>query len=725
MANPQVNIDIIPRGRNGRAIVTATCDDESIYSDRIDLLKHQHREKFLSKLIERYPEISLEDVRNVLERAASDAIKKLFQDPQSDSSANTPNYRATPEGIVWDRVLTDGPVPTLLTNFTAHIISETIRDDGVETERFFTIEAEFGGQKKTFDVPVARFNTLNWVSEELGAKALVYAGFGIKDNTRVAIQLLSGEVKIRHIYTHTGWRKIKNKHVFIHAGGSIGPKGPIIEIEVQLPEKLISVNFPPPPKTRKRKESILAALELLDLGPEHILFPLLASVFLAVLGETDLSLHISGGTGVFKTEVAAIFQSFFGEEFHSRNLIESWLSTSNSLERLASHAKDILVVIDDFAPQGSVHDIRRYHKNADHVLRAQGNKSGRGRCRSDGTLISGRKPRCLPLSTGEDTPKGHSLRARMLILEISDGDISAEKLTEFQGEAQKGIYALAMSGFIRWIAERYDDLQKLRKKRIPELRTKAARTGQHRRTASIIAQLYFGFETFIEYALHSKVITHKKSKQLKLQCWSSLQSAAKRQTQLHADSDPVKTYIRHIKSALASGAAFIADSDGQAPERYHPESLGWRKDTYDDWRPQGVQIGWIDDDGLYLNSEASFKVAQTTAADGEQIPVQSQTLLRRIKERGFLVTYEPERNTIRKRLQGSRQKVLHFKISTFSKSGQSGHSGPESDTAKSSRNQPARRKVKKKDSTHTKGKSPTSKKRKRTVKKKKRSRKKK
>ena len=36
----------------------------------------------------------------------------------------------------------------------------------------------------------------------------------------------------------------------------------------------------------------------------------------------------------------------------------AWSSTANSLEALAFHAKDALLVIDDFAPQGSGTDVQ-------------------------------------------------------------------------------------------------------------------------------------------------------------------------------------------------------------------------------------------------------------------------------------------------------------------------------------------------------------------------------
>jgi hypothetical protein len=55
------------------------------------------------------------------------------------------------------------------------------------------------------------------------------------------------------------------------------------------------------------------------------------------------------------------------------------------------------------------------------------NQAGRARCRPDGTVRPIKPPRGLFLSTGEDTPRGHSLHARKLALEISRDELNWER----------------------------------------------------------------------------------------------------------------------------------------------------------------------------------------------------------------------------------------------------------------------------------------------------------
>src|SRR5262249_32749850 len=204
-----------------------------------------------------------------------------------------------------------------------------------------------------------------------------------------------------------------------------------------------------------------AGLGFVKLGPDRIVFPLLAAVYRALLGDTDFGLHLCGPTGCYKSELAALAQQHFGADMDARHFPASWSSTGNALEALAFTTKDALLVVDDFAPQGSSADVQRYHREADRLFRGQGNRAGRARMRADSSLRLPKPPRGLVLSTGEDTPRGQSLRARVLVLEVSPGDLGPQPgepnpaLTACQQDAAAGKYAAALAGFLAWLAPQY------------------------------------------------------------------------------------------------------------------------------------------------------------------------------------------------------------------------------------------------------------------------------
>jgi Domain of unknown function (DUF3854)/Domain of unknown function (DUF927) len=384
-------------------------------------------------------------------RALADGQNSPNGGPDAVAEGPTCLYRATDRGLQWRKVTRDGGVWVPLTNFTAKIVSDIKRDDGAETTREFEVKVSLQDHSFRFIMPAAHFPAMNWPTEHLGAQAIVYAGQALKDHTRVAIQALSEVIMQRRIFTHTGWRRNRDgEWYFFHAGGVLGVNGHVANMEVALPSELQRLIFPEPPAGDNCHVAIQTSLRLLEVAPDHVIVPVSASIYRAVLGEADIGVHLSGPTGSGKTELAALAQQHFGAGFDARHLPGSWLSTGNALEALAFAAKDILLVVDDFAPGGAAADVARMHREADRVFRAQGNQAGRARLRPDGTMRPSKRPRGLILSTGEEVPRGQSLRARLLIVEVSPDDVDWERLADCQSDAAQGRYAQAMAAYLQW-----------------------------------------------------------------------------------------------------------------------------------------------------------------------------------------------------------------------------------------------------------------------------------
>ena len=247
-----------------------------------------------------------------------------------------------------------------------------------------------------------------------------------------------------------------------------------------------------------------ASLAILDIAPDRVTVPLIGATYRAVLGGADFSLHLSGFTGSGKSELAALAQQHFGAEMTARNLPGAWSSTANQLEGLAFSAKDALLTIDDYVPQGSAVDRARQNATADRVLRGVGNAAGRGRAGPDGRPRPARPPRALVLSTGEDIPGGQSLRARTLIIEVAKGDIGGgdlRTLTAHQKAAEAGQYAMAMAGFIQWLAADFDAKRHKFEAGAKARRHELAAAASHARTADIAAQLATAWRVIAAFAV--------------------------------------------------------------------------------------------------------------------------------------------------------------------------------------------------------------------------------
>ncbi len=257
-----------------------------------------------------------------------------------------PQFRSTPEGIFRFTSQGDRMSRIQLTNFNASIITNVQLDDGVETSREFEIEAEIVGRRASFTIAASEFLKMNWPIEQLGAAAIIFPNQ--KDYARAAMQSFSLTATEKRIFVHTGWRHVDGPPVYLHAGGAVGAAGAVPGTSVRLMGTLSRYQLRLPTTPTDLQGAVKASLRLIELGPPPVSFPLLAATIRAVFGAADFALHVVGETGAYKSELAALHQQFFGAAMDRRHLPGSWSSTGNALEAMAFHAKDTLIVIDDF-----------------------------------------------------------------------------------------------------------------------------------------------------------------------------------------------------------------------------------------------------------------------------------------------------------------------------------------------------------------------------------------
>jgi hypothetical protein len=486
-----------------------------------------------------------------------------------------------------------------------------------------------------------------------------------KDALREAIQVLSTRTRRRLIYGHTGWRQLGGQWVYLHGGGAIGPVGPVCG-EVDLPMALAGAVLPLPPQGEDLARAVRASAAVLDLGPERIMVPLLGCGYRAVLGGADFSAHLAGPTGVFKSELATLAQQHFGAGFDARHLPGSWSSTANALEALEFIAKDMVVVVDDYAPTGSTSDIGRLHQAADRVFRGAGNRSSRMRMAADGTLRPPRPPRCTVLSTGEDVPPGQSLRARVSIIEIGRNDIDVGRLTQCQNDAAAGLYAQAMAAYLHWLAPQYAQVQATLRTKLEALRDQYADADAHRRTPGVLADLGLGWQYFLRFAEEAGALTAEECADLAERVRAGLVAMGKAQAAPQQDAEPAAMFLRLLLAVISSGRGHVASPHGDQPTE-HPTSWGWQQqDTVSGppgWKAQGRCVGWVDGGDLYLSPESAYAEANRLAQEqGKALPVSVRTLGKRLHEQGHLASIDRDRDrlTVRRMLVGVRQNVWHL-----------------------------------------------------------------
>nr|WP_278286936.1 bifunctional DNA primase/polymerase [Tepidiforma thermophila] len=600
-------------------------------------------------------------------RRIAESIARYPAEGPLDAAAAAPKtpieYFADDRGT-WRRRTRDGGPQDLeqLATFSARIRRELIIDDGELEQREFEIEAAVNGAAKSFTLSAAEFQKMDWPLERLGASAIVFPGPSVRDHLRAAIQQLSGDVPEVRVYAHLGWREIDGRQVFLHASGAVGAEG----VLTRPPADLQRFALPNPPSPEELRRDIKEVLpRLLDVAPPRISWTLLAAAFLPTLFEPDFAVHLAGPSGVRKTELAALVQQFYGPGMNARNLPASWRSTANALETLAFLAKDCVLVVDDFVPVGSPQDVTQLYRHAEQLLRGAGNRAGRQRLTRDARLQNGRPPRCLILSTGEDIPPGHSLRARTWVGEVEPSDVDLGRLTELQRLAADGALARWMAGWLEWLAADWGAIRVMAKDLLEKRRSELA-AGRHGRTASAQAALEVTVRFVLQFCVQAGALTQAQADELLKQAVAALEEGVATQASAQRESDPARRFLDLLRSALGSGKAHIADVSGKCPGKM-PEVLGWRETEggmSGEWRPQGVCIGWVDGEHIYLDPNSALQAAQQAAPASEPFVNTGRALGCALKQRGYLAAADESRgkNRVRKTIGGVRREVFVLPI---------------------------------------------------------------
>jgi hypothetical protein len=561
----------------------------------------------------------------------------------ADSTAAYP-YGIEDGRIVRYQTVKEGQtISQSLCNFVAEIKEEVVLDDGADPQRAFLIEGRLDTKAMLPEtrVAVARFPSMNWVGESWGRRAIVNAGNSTKDHLRVAIQKLSPNARDRYIFTHTGWRKIGSRWIYL-SGSTTGNS----DFEVDLGTELMRYRMPT--IVGDHVSAMKLSLSLLKVAPLRIMAPLFAACFRAPLCGAypqDLSIWLEGRTGSLKSSLAALLLNHFGE-FNRVTLPGNWESTANQLERRAFLLKDSLFVIDEYVPTGL--NRREIETKASRILRGQGNLSGRNRLKSDLSERPAFYPRGIIISTGEEHPPGQSLLARTIVIELSRDDIDIDLLTGLQQQA--GRFAHAMAGYIDWLTPQMDNLPALLKETFLGTRAKATTGNEHLRIPEAAAHLWLGVHSALTYAQEIGAVGSKEADKILDDCWVAFIQIGKDQTVLVEEEQPVRRFLSVLYTMVTQGRAIIRDKAEAIP----------------DPKPGVDFIGWSDPDYLYLLPEATFQaVARFCHDTGDHLP-RSERLKRDLKK-DRISECDDDRLTKRVRIGNHLPRVLQLNIGVIEK----------------------------------------------------------
>jgi hypothetical protein len=273
----------------------------------------------------------------------------------------------------------------------------------------------------------------------------------------------------------------------------------------------------------------------------------------------------------------------------SMRLVERRKNDRRLRERHASVLKDVVYLIDDYAPDAKQREMEAV---AQSLLRGQGNQAGRARLGRDLLDRPAFKPRGLIIATGEQHPSGASVLARTVLLELERGQVDLEALTIAQKRAAEGVYADAMTGYIEWLAPQAAELPAVLSQELVQWRHVFTQGAEHARIPKGLAHLALGLDRALQWAREIKAISDEQFGRI----WSRSQAAfiklGREQAGVVEEQRASHVFLRTVSVLLETGVVRLLS-----------------KTATDDVAGRGDIIGWHDQDAAYLLFAAAYRAA--------------------------------------------------------------------------------------------------------------------
>ena len=543
----------------------------------------------------------------------------------------------------------NGIVKRKLCNLAPEIVCEITLDDGAVTTTYVRLRGvhESGRALPEIEIPAADLASFNWMAERWGMDCILEVGKTVKDCVRHAIQTTAAHAEKKTVFAVTGWKKIGEEWYYLMPGDD--------NYTVDLYGKLQGYGM----ERRCDRFDIQTAACLLRMMPvpEEVMYPLLAFTFLSPLNhflkeagcEPKFVLLLSGKTGSRKSTLAALMLSFFGK-FTASELPLSFRDTANSILHNAFALKDVLTCIDDLHPSSRMEE-QKMNGTAQAIMRAYGDRTGKGRLRSDSTLMESRPPQGNAIITAEFAPDiGESGTARYFALELKESDVDLRNLSSYQREASKGTLQRCMYAYTQWIKESFLYSEEAKQEWVrflnsyflscrEEFRKSGIRC--HGRVPEAVAHLQMGMDFFLLFLKEKEVMDEESNAEIQQRFKEILYRLVARQAESIDQDKPTHKFICKLYALLESNQAYVDDKN-------NPGELGF-----------GTCLGYQDDTFLYLHSELCHKVVRKFCEEqGENFSCTHKSLLKAMAEEGLILPGK-EQNTRPLRV-GSKQKRVIF-----------------------------------------------------------------
>lgn len=565
-----------------------------------------------------------------------------------------------------------------ISNFKGIISKVVDLNDGKNIESELIIDLEgiknFKTYKGSVTVPARKFlSNINTVIDSFPDWAMIEPGQTMKDYVRHSIQYVSNGVNREMVYVHTGWVKSKDGWFYVTANGAIGRPNIKVDLRLATPN-LYAIPAIPENET----EAIKKSLEFIGVGNQEITIPLLLYIYLSTLTTVvspmpNFILYLYGKTGTFKTTLAHLALSHFGDHLDFIQGLGncSFEDTANSVERRGFHLKDAPLLLDDYCPTRNQAMSQKMYQILHRMVRNYSNRVARKRLNADSTEKGSFEPRGLLIITGEDSAEVESTVARLLELDIKEGDIDPKQLSYLQENAQHLPHA--MSSFINWLLERMDIVKEHFNKQFTKTRNEllaTAKEGLHKKQIEHATFIILTAKILKKFLIDKKILTEEKSRELVQITEDIFKERQFRESESLKELSEIEIFYNTIETLIDQERAYIFNvSDGTCTARYvdhgevkHIESSMTIPQEADP-RLKGEFIGWFDEEFYYFIPNAVLTIVYDYhRRSGSPFPSSQRTLKKRLKEAGLLITDIKDKHSLSKvkNIGGKTKRVLQI-----------------------------------------------------------------
>lgn len=527
-----------------------------------------------------------------------------------------------------------------IAEFVARIVEEVVAEDG---RRLFVIAgATAQGAPFSLEIGAKEFADDRSLKAALTAAAGAHAPIhaGMMRHVGPAIQLLSRhEIPTTRLYERTGWAGER----FLIPGRQADGQRIVLpaKLPYHLPEGELALGLE-------------CLQQVFTAGRADVITPLVAFMLQAPLAhlagwrEERYALFIKGISGSLKTTAGQLLMSLYGPRFQEDGLLIKWGegATRNALMKLASHAHDLPLLIDNFKPTtgGGSKDFVNFIHNA-----LEG--GDKDRLTRAAQLRETCPVYCWPLLTGEDMPDGDPASlARSLVVTFRQGAIDTTAFSLAQTLA--GHFHTIGAAWIGWL-ETEDGRRQARwaREQFPALRRKWAAFLHSIEKDAVnrmrVAANLASNQLTLQVAAHHPVLGPVVAPYLD-DHQAGLKQIATEMAQATSQGLEAQRFLAALRQLLASGRCILLPK-GCEPEVHDRDRL----------------LGWCGPDGVYLLPDLARQAAMRAIGDESFSTLSATTLYKQLAELDVIASSDAGRHTKQLWHQGGKLTTLHLKRELF------------------------------------------------------------